>query len=643
MKAAEQNREYRRQLYALLDLVNDIYGTEKMVLKAGKLEALPLIRSRNPEQQLLGLQRLVYENPTLQEVPSGDEIPAAIAELEEALADLLARKSLEESIEQKIKAKIEERHEEYMLEIKRQAIRELGGIENSQTLKKYAQTEKMFSVQLSRSALDLLRPSSLEEIVGQEKGVTALVSKLASPHPPHVIIYGPPGVGKTTAARLALEHVKSLKGSAFAPESPFVEVDGTTLRWDPREIANPLIGSVHDPIYQGARRDLIEGGVPEPKLGLVSEAHGGVLFIDEIGEMDLSLQNKLLKVLEDKRVIFDSAYYDPSDPQVPKYIKMLFEKGAPADFVLIGATTRSPEMLSPALRSRCAAVFFEPLTPSEIEQIVLAAAKKLKLAIEPEVATLISRYTNEGRQAVNLLVDAYGRVLYEQQQKGSRRKSCLIKTEVMQEVLQSNRLFPLSQSLGGKGKSIGRVLGLGVYGFLGSVLEIEAVSFPAAVAGKGKLRFNESAGSMARDSVFVAASVLRSLTGLDLGNYDLHLNVVGGGNIDGPSAGAAIFIAILSAVKGVPVNQDCAITGELSLQGRLKPVGGIMEKIYGARLAGLNKVIVPEENKGDIETRFPDMEIIPAGSVHELLPHFFAKSVLPGMLAKEGSNSGRNR
>ena len=167
--------------------------------------------------------------------------------------------------------------------------------------------------------------------------------------------------------------------------------------------------------------------------------------------------------------------------------------------------------------------------------------------------------------------------------------------------------------------------------------------FPAAEAGKGKLRFNETAGSMARDSVFVAASVLRGLTGLEIGDYDLHLNVVGGGNIDGPSAGAAIFIAILSAVKGIPVNQDCAITGELSLQGDLKPVGGVMEKIYGARLAGLNKVVVPEENKGDIETRFPDMKIIPAGSVHELLPYFFAKSALPGILAKEGSGSGRNR
>jgi len=93
-------------------------------------------------------------------------------------------------------------------------------------------------------------------------------------------------------------------------------------------VTNPLLGSVHDPIYQGAKRDLADSAVPEPKLGLVTEAHGGILFIDEIGELDLLLQNKLLKVLEDKRVRFDSSYYDPSDPNVPKYIKKLFEEGA---------------------------------------------------------------------------------------------------------------------------------------------------------------------------------------------------------------------------------------------------------------------------------------------------------------------------
>lgn len=64
------------------------------------------------------------------------------------------------------------------------------------------------------------------------------------------------------------------------------ECDGTTLRWDSRDITNPLIGSVHDPIYQGAQRELADDGIPEPKPGLVTDAHGGILFIDEIGELD---------------------------------------------------------------------------------------------------------------------------------------------------------------------------------------------------------------------------------------------------------------------------------------------------------------------------------------------------------------------
>lgn len=633
----DQGKQQRRRLNALLDMVNTVYGTEKMVLKAGKLEALALIRSRDQGRQLLGLQRLLLENPILNETPPEEKFTAVMDELEEILAERLARRTLEESLAHKIKARIEERHDEYMQDIKRQVIKEYGGVENPQTLKKYAQTEKMYARELSRSALELLRPGSLEEIVGQEKAVTALVSKLASPHPPHVLLYGPPGVGKTTAARLALQYVKKIQYAPFTAEAPFVEVDGTTLRWDPREIANPLIGSVHDPIYQGARRDLIEGGIPEPKLGLVSEAHGGILFIDEIGEMDLALQSKLLKVLEDKKVTFDSAYYDPLDPQVPKYIKVLFEKGAPADFVLIGVTTRPPEAISPALRSRCSAVYFEPLTPADIETIVRAAAARLNIEMEPGVASLISCYTGEGRRAVNLLVDAYSRVLYDRRRKTARGKPGPIKTALMQEVLQSNRLIPLSVARAGRKAETGHVFALGVSGFIGTVLEIEAVAFPAAGPGRGTLRFNETAGSMTRDSVFVAASVLRRLTGLDIQDYDLHLNVVGGGNINGPSAGAAIFIAILSAIGDLPVRQDCAITGELSLRGLLKPVGGLTEKIYGARLAGIKKVVVPEGNRGDTGRSFPQMKIVPAADVYGLLPHFFHHASLKKIFPEEES------
>ncbi|HCT37526.1 MAG TPA: ATP-dependent protease, Lon family, partial [Firmicutes bacterium] len=296
---------------------------------------------------------------------------------------------------------------------------------------------------------ETIRPASVQEVVGQDRAVKALLSKIASPFPQHVILYGPPGVGKTTVARLALEEARRLQFTPFKENAPFVEVDGSTIRWDPREVTNPLLGSVHDPIYQGARRDLAEGGVPEPKLGLVTEAHGGVLFIDEIGELDPLLQNKLLKVLEDKRVQFDSSYYDPADPNVPKYIKHLFEKGAPADFVLIAATTADPSEINPALRSRCAEVFFEPLTTSHIEEIVRNAAAKLKVDLDPQVISIISEYTIEGRKAVGILADAFGTALYRLtggvdgvETLGQDQAPVHITEDDVREVIQASRLSP---------------------------------------------------------------------------------------------------------------------------------------------------------------------------------------------------------
>lgn len=609
----------KRRVAALFSLLSGLYGADRLVMRAGKLEALDLMRSENVAERVLALQRLTFGDPTYDRIPTGAAIPAALDEIEEEMADQVARRSVEDKIERRVAEKMQERHEDYVKEIKAQVLREEYNVENPQTLKKYALLEKLEQRKLNRSAMTMLRPASLDEIVGQERAVQALKAKLASPYPQHMLLYGPPGVGKTTAARLVLEEAKKLRYTPFAKDAPFVEVDGATLRWDPRDMTNPLLGSVHDPIYQGARRDLADLGVPEPKPGLVTEAHGGVLFIDEIGEMDPLLLNKLLKVLEDKRVKFDSAYYDPSDPNVPKYIKKLFAEGAPADFILIGATTRDAEDINPAIRSRCTEIFFEPLTPQDIQEIVRRAAVKLNAAAAPEVAALISDYTIEGRKAVNMLADAYGQALY----RTAAGEPLVITRDDVMQVAQTGRLTPYTTDKASAVPQVGRIFGLGVAGYLGAVLEIEAVAF-AAEKGKGQIRFNDTAGSMAKDSVFNAAAVVRKLLGLDLANFDVHINVVGGGRIDGPSAGAAILMAIISALTQRPLRQDVAVTGEISLQGRVKPVGGVFEKAYGAKQAGMRTMVIPADNARDIPANLLGLQICPAATAEQVMEKVFA-------------------
>ncbi|MFO7310778.1 MAG: Lon family ATP-dependent protease [Bacillota bacterium] len=609
----------RRRIRALWELLARIHGSDRLVLKAGKLNALKDMRADDPGRQLLALQRLIYEDPTIDQPPAPDQLADALDEVEEAVADLLARKHLEAELEQRVAERMQARHEEYLQELRLQVLKEETGPDNAHTLKKLAALEKLEQSRLSRSVAEALRPRSLSEVVGQERAIEALMARVCSPFPSHVLLYGPPGVGKTTVARLVLEEAKRRPYTPFAKDAPFVEVNGATLRWDPREVTNPLLGSVHDPIYQGARRELADRAVPEPKPGLVTEAHGGVLFIDEIGELDPLLQSKLLKVLEDKRVYFDSAYYDPDDPKVPRYIRKLFEEGAPADFVLIAATTRSPEEINPALRSRCAEVFFDPLTEEQVCQIVVQAAERLGVELDPDVPARISRYTAEGRMATRLLADAYSLGLH----RTGGRQPVRIRGEDVVEMAQLSRLSPLSPVRPGARAEAGRALGLGVSRYVGSVVEIEAVAFPAREPGKGKVRFNETAGTMYRDSVFNVASVVRKVAGVDLSDWDVHVNVVGGGRIDGPSAGAAIFVAVLSAIQERPVRQDTALTGEVSIQGLIRPVGGVYEKLHGARRAGLKRVLIPADNAADVAGGVAGVEVVAVATVEEILPHVF--------------------
>jgi Lon-like ATP-dependent protease len=504
--------------------------------------------------------------------------------------------------------------------------------------KELEKLKKMKQKSLTMPLSEKTRPSSIDEIIGQEQGLKALRAALCGPNPQHVIIYGPPGVGKTAAARVILDEAKKLSITPFAENSGFVEVDATALRFDERGIADPLIGTVHDPIYQGAGAYGV-AGIPQPKPGAVTKAHGGILFIDEIGELHPVQMNKLLKVLEDRKVFLESAYYCSEDKNIPAHIHEIFQKGLPADFRLVGATTRTPEEIPAAIRSRCVEIFFRPLTAGEVSIIAANAARKGGFRMEEGCRELISRYANNGRDAVNIVQIAGGIALVEGRGMITRKD--------IEWVLEFGRYCPRMDRKVIPGRQTGYVNGLAVFGGgNGAVIDIEVSAIKVA-GGNGKVKITgiveeeETGGrgqkfrwtSSARSSVDNVLTVLKKFFRVDPDQYEIHLNFPGGIPVDGPSAGITVAVAIYSAIHNVPVDLEMAMTGELSILGKVKPVGGVAAKVEAARLAGIKRVLIPADNYQELFEELTDIEVMPVGHIEQVFEIVFRQTYGAGAAA----------
>lgn len=485
--------------------------------------------------------------------------------------------------------------------------------------------KRLRQISLTEPLSEKTRPASFSDIIGQEDGLRALRAALCGANPQHVIIYGPPGVGKTAAARIVLEEAKLQPNSPFGPEAKFVEVDATTARFDERGIADPIIGSVHDPIYQGAGAMGV-AGIPQPKPGAVTKAHGGILFIDEIGELHTVQMNKLLKVLEDRKVFLESAYYSSEDSNIPQHIHDIFQKGLPADFRLVGATTRLPEEISPAIRSRCMEIFFRPLLAHEIGQIAQSAARKIGITLPEAAEAVIRKYASNGREAVNILQIAAGLA--------AEAGRHYVAVEDAEWVVNSSQYSPRYDQKIPLEPQVGFANGLAVVGpSIGALLEIEVTAIPTpnkdgriivtGIADEeeiGDSRHVIRRQSMAKESVQNVLTALRHVLDFSRDDYDIHVNFPGGRPVDGPSAGVSMAVAIYSALTKIPVDNKVAMTGEISIRGMIKPVGGTVAKIQAAIQAGASRVLVPKENYQEIFRKFP-IEVVPICTLEEALQH----------------------
>lgn len=503
---------------------------------------------------------------------------------------------------------------------------------DKESKKELDKLRKLREIKLTEPLSEKTRPSTLQDIVGQEQGIKALRASLCGTNPQHVIIYGPPGVGKTAAARVILEEAKNNGFSPFKKEAKFIEMDATTLRFDERGIADPLIGSVHDPIYQGAGAYGV-AGVPQPKQGAVTKAHGGLLFIDEIGELHPIQMNKLLKVLEDRRVFLESAYYNSEDSNIPTHIHDIFQKGLPADFRLVGATTRTPDEIPAAIRSRCVEIHFRPLRKDEISAICENAAKKGGFTLKEGCSGLVAKYAQNGRDAVNIIQIAGGISIMENKN--------YIEPKDIEWVIEFGHYSPRIEKKISHDEQIGCINGLAVFGnSTGMVMDVEATALQV-VHGNGSIRITgiveeeemDNRGhklkrtSSAKASVENVLTVLRRYMNIDFRDYEIHLNFPGGIPIDGPSAGITIATAVFSAVKNIPVSGDIAMTGEISIKGKIKPVGGVVAKVEAAKAAGIKKVFIPKENYQEL---FEDMdiEVISVDNISEVMKMIFNEDII---------------
>jgi Lon-like ATP-dependent protease len=271
------------------------------------------------------------------------------------------------------------------------------------------------------------------------------------------------------------------------------------------------------------------------------------------------------------------------------------------------------------------------LTPDNVNRIVHNAAKKINCTIEDAAVEVIKHYATNGREAVNIVQIAAGVGLNENRQ--------AITVKDVEWVINFGQYTPRIDRKIPPKPQVGVANGLAVYGCnIGATMELEVSVVPNST-GNGKVTITgvvdeEEIGgpgrtirrkSMAKGSLDNVLTVLANHFHLDLSQYDIHVNFPGGGPVDGPSAGVTVAATIYSAIKNIPIDNSVAMTGEISIRGLVKPVGGVSAKVDAAKQAGAKRVIIPKENWQEIYANM-GIEVIPVETIDEVLENALVKT-----------------
>ena len=440
---------------------------------------------------------------------------------------------------------------------------------------------------------------------------------------PILCLVGPPGVGKTSLGK----SIANSTGRSFVRMS---------------------LGGVRDEAEIRGHRKTYIGSMPGRFIQAMKKSNSSnpLILLDEIDKLGSDWRgdpsSALLEVLDpEQNNKFNDHYlevdYDLSDVM----------------FVCTANTLNIP----PALLDRMEVIRIPGYTEKEKNQIAKRylvpkqiknhGLKKSEISFNPKVLnSIIRNYTREA--GVRNLEKEISKVCRKTVKKleTTRMKKIKLNDKSLQDLLGIAR-FRSSEIE--KKNLVGVTNGLAWTEVGGEILSVEVI----LSIGKGKLTITGKLGEVMRESIQAATSYVKSksvslgINPKDFENYDIHIHVPEGATPkDGPSAGIAIFNSLVSSLTNNKIRRDVAMTGEITLRGRVLPIGGLKEKIYAASRAGIKKVLIPQENFREVsdfdKEVIKGIKIIPVSDAFSILEHTLTKSIIPLNLSESQLKNNQN-
>ena len=412
-----------------------------------------------------------------------------------------------------------------------------------------------------------------------------------------------------------------------------------------------LLGDVrHDP-FQSAGLETPPHQLVE--AGSIHRAHKGVLYIDEINTLSLPSQQHLLTAIQEKK-------FQITGQSERSFGAMVKTEPVPCDFILVSAGNLDAlKGMHPALRSRIRGYGYEVYLNNNMDdndenrkKLIRFVAQEVKKdekiphfdrdSVGEIIHEAQRRAGRKGKLSLRLrelggLIRSAGDIAFEKGDKIVTQNHVLEAKKIAKSLEQQvvDRAIEQRQdyrSFKTTGEEIGVVNGLAVHSadpsmseFSGLVLPIVADVTPAGSKSEGKVIATGKLGEIAKESVLNISAIIKKYMGHDISKNDIHIQFIGTyEGLEGDSASISVITAVISAMEGIPVHQDVAMTGSLSIRGTVLPIGGATAKIEAAAKAGITKVIIPKSNLNDvlIEDKYKDkIQVIPVETLPDVIEY----------------------